>query len=58
MLPARMVEDVVFVVRTGVTPQAELTRALAKLSFNNLRGIIMNDAHSAVPGSLRQLMRL
>jgi non-specific protein-tyrosine kinase len=57
-LLSRMVEDVVFVVRTGVTPQADLARALAKLSANNLRGIIMNDAHSAVPGSLRQLMRL
>ena len=56
-LLSRMVEDVVVVVRTGVTPEADLAKALARLQ-GNVRGVIVNDARSSVPAGLRRLMRL
>lgn len=55
-LLARMVEEVVFVVRTGVTPSAELQAALARHQSSRLRGIVLNDARSAVPGVVRRLV--
>jgi len=56
-LLSRMVEEVVVVVRTGITPQADLAKALARLP-DTIRGIIVNDARSSVPTGIRQLMRL
>jgi Mrp family chromosome partitioning ATPase len=53
-----MVEEVIFVVRTGVTPARELGNALAKLQGANIRGIIVNDARSAVPNAIRKLVRI
>jgi capsular exopolysaccharide synthesis family protein len=57
-LLARMVDDVVFVVRNGVTPARDLTSALARLQGSRLRGIVVNDARSSVPRGIRQLIRL
>lgn len=57
-LLARMVEEVLFVVRTGVTPSRELGNALARVQGANLRGIVLNDARSAVPQPIRRLVRL
>jgi receptor protein-tyrosine kinase len=57
-LLARMVEEVVFVVRTGVTPSRELGTALSRFQGANLRGIVVNDARSAVPAPIRRLVRL
>ncbi len=57
-LIAKMVEDVIFVVRTGVTPARELSNALSRLQGANLRGIIVNDARSSVPAAVRRLARL
>jgi capsular exopolysaccharide synthesis family protein len=57
-LIARMVEEVVFVVRTGVTPSRELGTALNRVQGANLRGIVVNDARSAVPDPFRRLVRL
>ena len=55
-LLARMVEDVVFVVRTGVTPADDLQAALARLQSAKLRGIVLNDARSSVPTMVRRLV--
>lgn len=57
-LLVRMVADVVFVVRTGVTPAREVASALAKLQGCRLRGIIVNDQRSSVPATVRRLVRL
>lgn len=57
-LIARMVEEVVVVVRTGVTPAGELAAALARLRDTNVRGIVMNDVRSSVPRPIRRLVRL
>jgi len=57
-LLARMVDDVVFVVRTGVTPTHDLTSGLARIQGARLRGIVVNDARSSVPGAVRRLVRL
>lgn len=57
-LLARMVDDVVFVVRTGVTPTRELGAALAKIQGARIRGIVVNDARSSVPSAIRHLVRV
>lgn len=57
-LVARMVEEVIFVVRTGVTPSRELGSALSRVQGANLRGIVVNDARSSVPSAVRRLVRL
>jgi capsular exopolysaccharide synthesis family protein len=56
-LLGRMVEDVIFVVRTGVTPARDLEAALTRMQNANLRGVILNDAHSSVPAAIRGLLR-
>jgi len=55
-LIARMVEEIVFVVRTGVTPANEVTAALGRIP-GRVRGIVVNDARSAVPSVVRRLLR-
>jgi capsular exopolysaccharide synthesis family protein len=57
-LIARMVEEVVFVVRTGVTPAGELDSALARIKDANVRGLVLNDVRSSVPRAIRRLVRL
>jgi capsular exopolysaccharide synthesis family protein len=57
-LIARMVEEVVFVVRTGVTPARELDAALGRLKEANVRGIVLNDVRSSVPRAIRRFVRL
>lgn len=57
-LVARMVEEVIFVVRTGVTPARELGTALSRIQGANLRGIVVNDARSAVPRGVRRIVGL
>ncbi len=55
-LLTRMVEEVIFVVRTGVTPARDIGTALARLQGANVRGIIVNDARSSVPVAIRRLV--
>lgn len=57
-LLARMVDDVVFVVRTGVTPLRDLAAALGRIQGSRIRGMVVNDARSSVPGVVRRLVRL
>jgi Mrp family chromosome partitioning ATPase len=57
-LLARMIEDVIFVVRTGVTPARELATALGRLQGARVRGVVVNDARSSVPNAVRRLVRL
>jgi len=55
-LIARMAEEAIFIVRTGVTPANELTAALGRLQ-GRVKGIVVNDARSAVPSVVRRLLR-
>jgi capsular exopolysaccharide synthesis family protein len=57
-LLTKMVEEVIFVVRTGVTPARELESAFGRLQGANVRGIIVNDSRSAVPSTIRKLVRI
>jgi Mrp family chromosome partitioning ATPase len=57
-LLTKMVEEVVFIVRTGVTPARELSTALSRLQGANVRGIVVNDARSSVPSTVRRLVRI
>jgi capsular exopolysaccharide synthesis family protein len=57
-LIARMVDEVVFVVRTGVTPAGELGAALARFKDANVRGLVLNDVRSSVPHPIRRLVRM
>ena len=57
-LLTRMIEEVIFVVRTGVTPARDLATALGRLQGSRVRGVVVNDAHSAVPSAVRRLVRL
>ena len=57
-LLTRMIEEVIFVVRTGVTPARDLATALGRLQGSKIRGVVVNDAHSSVPNAVRRLVRL
>jgi capsular exopolysaccharide synthesis family protein len=57
-LLSRMVDDVVFVVRTGVTPVRDFASAMNRLQGARVRGVVINDARSDVPGAMRRLVRL
>lgn len=57
-LLARMVDEVIFVVRNGVTPAKDLVAALGRVQGSNVRGIVVNDARSSVPHVVRRLARL
>lgn len=57
-LLSRMIEDVIFIVRPGVTPARDLATALGRLHGSRVRGVVMNDAQSSVPRAVRRLVRL
>ena len=57
-LLARMVEDVIFVVRTGMTPVGDLSAAIARLQGAKVRGVLLNDTRSSVPMAVRRLVRM
>jgi non-specific protein-tyrosine kinase len=57
-LLARMVDEVIFVVRSGFTPESSMSSALARLHGATVRGIVVNRARSSVPGAIRRLTRL
>ena len=55
-LVARMVDEAVFVVRTGVTPSGQLQTALDRLQSAKVRGVVLNDARSSVPELIRRVV--
>jgi non-specific protein-tyrosine kinase len=57
-LLARMVDEVIFVVRSGFTPENSMSSALARIHGATVRGIVVNHARSSVPGAIRRLIRL
>lgn len=57
-LLTKMVEEVVFVVRVGVTQSRDVGTALGRLQGSNLRGTVLNDTRSSIPAPIRRLVRL
>ena len=53
-----LVDGVIFVVQAGVTPASLVKKAIGQIDETKLRGVVLNDVHSAVPGWLRRLCGL
>jgi capsular exopolysaccharide synthesis family protein len=58
LLLTDLADGTLLVVRSGVTPSYLVNRAIAQLDEDKLRGVVLNGAHSAVPGWLRRLCGL
>ncbi|HEX2034418.1 MAG TPA: CpsD/CapB family tyrosine-protein kinase [Chloroflexota bacterium] len=56
LLLSDLADGVLFVVRSGVTPVAQVTKALEDIDEGRLRGLVLNGAHSSIPGWLRRLL--
>lgn len=53
-----LTDATLFVVRAGATPSALVRKALDQLDATKLRGMVMNEAHSALPRWLQRLCSL
>jgi capsular exopolysaccharide synthesis family protein len=53
-----LADGVLFVVRAGVTPAHLVTKALEDIDAGRLRGLVLNESRSSVPGWLRRLLGL
>jgi Mrp family chromosome partitioning ATPase len=51
-------DGVLFVVRADATPKARVAQALTHVDPGKLRGVVMNRAHSVIPGWARRLAGL
>lgn len=58
LLLTDMVDGVIFVVRSGVTPVSALQHAIDQIDSGKLRGVVMNGVQSSVPRWIRRLFRL
>ena len=58
LLLTDLADGAIFVVRAGVTPISLVAKAVEQLDEGKLRGVVLNGAHSAVPGWLRRLCGL
>lgn len=58
LLLTDLADGTIFVVRAGATPVALVNKALEQLDEARLRGIVLNEAHSSIPGWLRRLCGL
>jgi capsular exopolysaccharide synthesis family protein len=53
-----LADSVIFVVRAGVTPMAQVSKALEQIEEDKLRGVVLNAAQSSIPRWLRRLCAL
>jgi capsular exopolysaccharide synthesis family protein len=53
-----LADGVLFVVRSGVTPAAQVEKALEDIDQSRLRGLVLNAGRSSIPGWLRRLLGL
>jgi capsular exopolysaccharide synthesis family protein len=58
LLVANLADAAIFVVRAGVTPQTLVSKAVDQLDASKLRGVVINEVTSPVPGWLRRLLGL
>jgi succinoglycan biosynthesis transport protein ExoP len=57
-LVTRLADSVLFVVRAGAASDEEVDTALAQIDRQKLRGVVLNAAHSSVPGWIRKVFGL
>jgi capsular exopolysaccharide synthesis family protein len=50
-----LADGALLVVRSGLTPQPVVNKAIEQIDDSKLRGIVLNGGHSAIPGWLRRL---
>jgi protein-tyrosine kinase len=50
-----LADAVIFVVRAGVTPSALVTKAIEQLDEAKVRGVVLNNVRSDLPGWMRRL---
>jgi Mrp family chromosome partitioning ATPase len=50
-----LVDGLIFVVRTGSTPAPLIAKALAQFDRAKLRGLVLNDVHTATPTPVERL---
>jgi Mrp family chromosome partitioning ATPase len=50
-----LADGVIFVVRAGATPASLVAKAIEQLDEDKLRGVVLNEARSAIPTWLRRL---
>jgi Mrp family chromosome partitioning ATPase len=50
-----LADGIICVVRAGVTPTNLVSKALAQLDNEKLRGVVLNGASSSVPAWLRRM---
>jgi capsular exopolysaccharide synthesis family protein len=50
-----LADSALLVVRSGLTPQPVVTKAIEQIDETKLRGVVLNGSHSAIPGWLRRL---
>lgn len=55
LLLTDLADGIIFVVRAGVAPAPLVAKAIEQLDEDKLRGVVLNEAHSAVPVWLRRL---
>lgn len=53
-----LADGVIFVVRAGVTPMAQVNKALEQIEDEKLRGVVLNAAQSSIPRWLRRVCGL
>jgi Mrp family chromosome partitioning ATPase len=51
-----LADGMLFVVRAGVTPSHLVTKALEDVDTGRLRGMVLNESRSSIPGWLRRLL--
>jgi Mrp family chromosome partitioning ATPase len=55
VLLADLADSVLLVVRVGATPVSLVSKALGDIDADRLRGVVLNELHSAIPAGLRRL---
>lgn len=55
LLLTDLADGVLFVVRAGVTPSHLVAKALEDVDAGRLRGLVLNESRTAIPGWLRRL---
>jgi Mrp family chromosome partitioning ATPase len=58
LLLTDLADGVLLVVRSGVTPTNLVSKALEDVDEGRLRGLVLNEGRSAIPGWLRRLLGL
>jgi Mrp family chromosome partitioning ATPase len=56
LLLADLADGLIFVVRAGAASMSLVNKAIAQFDQSKLRGVVLNDVHSASPTPLRRFL--